>query len=190
VAEASQRFGIPVVWIRAVMRVESGDVVRAVSPKGALGLMQLMPQTWTVLRLRYGLGADPFDPHDNIVAGVGYMRELLDRFGAPGFLAAYNAGPSRYEEYVATGRPLPAETRAYLTLLARLLRGGAADEPAPLLAVRRGWANGPLFVGHASASAKISQAAVDPFSIDGTTGDWAALAPRSSRLFVATTGPK
>jgi soluble lytic murein transglycosylase-like protein len=76
-----------------------------------MGLMQIMPETWATLRLRYGLGADPFDPHDNILAGAAYLRELHDRYGSPGFLAAYNAGPARYEDHLATGQPLPAETR-------------------------------------------------------------------------------
>src|SRR3546814_17844195 len=94
------------------MRVESRGDVRAVSPKGAMGLMQLMPDTWASLRVRLGLGANPYDPRDNILAGAAYLREMHDRYGSPGFLAAYNAGPGRYEEALA-GRPLPAETRAY-----------------------------------------------------------------------------
>lgn len=94
VAEAALRFGIPTAWIRAVMRVESNGDRRAVSPKGALGLMQLMPKTWADMRARYGLGRDPFDPHDNILAGAAFLRELHDRYGSPGFLAAYNAGPA------------------------------------------------------------------------------------------------
>ena len=74
IAEASHRFSIPESWIRAVIQAESLGDVRAVSPKGAIGLMQIMPETWSDLRLRYGLGADPFDPHDNIVAGGTYLR--------------------------------------------------------------------------------------------------------------------
>ena len=105
IAEASRRFGIPERWIRAVMRVESGGRVRAVSPKGAIGLMQIMPETWAGLRQRYRLGRDPYDPHDNILAGAAYLREMHDRYGTAGFLAAYNAGPGRYAEYLATGRP-------------------------------------------------------------------------------------
>ena len=85
-AEASHRFGIPELWIRAVIQAESLGDVRAVSPKGAIGLMQIMPETWSDLRLRYDLGADPFDPHDNIAAGAAYLRELHDRYGDPGFL--------------------------------------------------------------------------------------------------------
>ena len=99
IAEASQRFGIPAAWIRAIMRVESRGDRRAISPKGAIGLMQLMPDTWAALRARYGLGRDPFDAHDNILAGAAFLREMHDRYGSPGFLAAYNAGPGRYEAY-------------------------------------------------------------------------------------------
>ena len=119
VAEAALRFGIPASWITAVMQAESRGVVRAVSPKGAMGLMQIMPDTWSGLRSRYGLGADPFDPHDNILAGAAYLRELHDRYGTAGFLAAYNAGPGRYEDHLASGRPLPAETQAYVAALHR-----------------------------------------------------------------------
>jgi len=107
VAEASRRFSISPSWIRAVMRVESLGDPLAVSPKGAMGLMQIMPDTWSELRSRYGLGADPYDAHDNIMAGAAYLREMHDRYGERGFLAACNAGPSRYEDHLATGRPLP-----------------------------------------------------------------------------------
>jgi hypothetical protein len=117
IAEASQRFQVPVAWIRAVMHVESGGRLRAVSPKGAMGLMQIMPKTYAGLRLRYHLGEDPYDPRDNILAGAAYLREMHDRYGSPGFLAAYNAGPERYDEHLATGRPLPIETQAYVAML-------------------------------------------------------------------------
>ena len=92
IAEAAQRFAIPAAWIRAIMRIESRGDRRAVSAKGAMGLMQLMPETWAALRTRYGLGRDTFDPHDNILAGAAFLRETHDRYGSPGFLAAYNAG--------------------------------------------------------------------------------------------------
>jgi soluble lytic murein transglycosylase-like protein len=118
VVEASRRFGIPTVWIRAVISQESGGDVYAVSSKGAMGLMQIMPQTWRDLRARYGFGRDPFDPHDNVHAGTAYLRELHDRYGMPGFLAAYNAGPARYEDYLTAGRPLPAETVNYVSAVA------------------------------------------------------------------------
>ena len=117
IAEAAHRFALPARWISRVMRVESAGDVRAVSSAGAMGLMQIMPATWKELRVRYHLGHDPFDAHDNIFAGAAYLRELYDRYGSPGFLAAYNAGPERYEEYLA-GRPLPRETSAYVAKLA------------------------------------------------------------------------
>ena len=108
VADAARRFGIPEAWIWAVMRVESGGNARAVSRAGAMGLMQIMPATWGHLRARYGLGADPFDVRDNIMAGAAYLREMHDRYGnASAMLAAYNAGPGRYDDYLSRGRPLP-----------------------------------------------------------------------------------
>ena len=92
-----------------MMQVESGGDERATSPRGAMGLMQLMPGTWVELSVRYGLGLDPFDPSDNILAGTAYLKEMHDRFGSAGFLAAYHAGPARYEQHLATGQPLPPE---------------------------------------------------------------------------------
>ena len=94
IAEASERFGIPAAWIRAIVRVEGGEDARIASRKGAIGLMQLMPETWTELRLRYALGADPSDPRDNILAGTAHLREMYDRYGSKGFVAAYIMGPS------------------------------------------------------------------------------------------------
>ncbi|TIX02209.1 MAG: lytic transglycosylase domain-containing protein, partial [Mesorhizobium sp.] len=124
IAEASKRFRIPEHWIRAILAAESAQDVRAVSSAGAMGLMQVMPGTWNELRARYALGDDPFAPRDNILAGTAYLREMLDRYGNVGaMLAAYNAGPSRYDEHLATGRPLPAETRAYVAKLAPILSG-------------------------------------------------------------------
>jgi soluble lytic murein transglycosylase-like protein len=152
VTEASRRFGVPEHWIRAVMHTESSQKPRARSRKGAMGLMQIMPTTWTDLRARYGLGADPYDPHDNILAGAAYMRELHDRYGAPGFLAAYNAGPGRYERYLATGRPLPDETRAYVETLAPMI--GSAPVKVQLGAVARSfaWANSSMFATRSADS--------------------------------------
>ncbi|UPJ44020.1 lytic transglycosylase domain-containing protein [Bradyrhizobium sp. 40] len=120
VDEASKRFAIPVTWIGSVINVESARDVHAKSPKSAMGLMQIMPATWAEFRERYNLGNDPYDPHDNILAGTAYLRELLDRYGSPGVFAAYNAGPSRYEEHLAGGS-LPEETRVYVAKLANLL---------------------------------------------------------------------
>lgn len=127
VREASQRFGVPEHWIHAVIRIESAGRITAVSSAGAMGLMQLMPGTWARQRARYGLGSDPFDPRDNIMAGTSYLREMYDRYGAAGFLAAYNAGPGRYEEWRDKGRPLPLETRRYVAAIATMLQ----DESRP-----------------------------------------------------------
>ena len=122
IAEASIRFGVPEDWIRRVMRAESGGrTMLAGSPitsrAGAMGLMQLMPGTWAKVRAAHGLGTDPRDPRDNILAGTAYLRAMYDRFGYPGLFAAYNAGPGRYAEHLVTGRRLPAETVAYVAAL-------------------------------------------------------------------------
>jgi membrane-bound lytic murein transglycosylase B len=173
VVEAARRFGIPASWIRAVMQVENGGDAQAVSPKGAMGLMQIMPETWADLRQRYGLSADPFDPHDNIIAGAAYLRELHDRYGSPGFLAAYNAGPARYEDHLATGQPLPPETRAYVALLAPLIGDGTIDDTAMVAISVRQWTEAPLFAVHA-----------DDHATDTRAQDLTALAPQSEGLFV------
>jgi Transglycosylase SLT domain len=130
IAEASQRFRIPSAWIRAVMRAESAAMQRAVSPKGAMGLMQIMPNTWNELRVRYRLGKDPYNPRDNILAGTAYLRELHDHYGSPGFLAAYNAGPKRYEDYLSRKRSLPSETRAYVAALLPFVSDGDRSDRA------------------------------------------------------------
>ena len=123
IAEASQRFGIPESWIMQVMRAESGGrtkqngrLIR--SRVGAMGLMQLMPATWNDMRVRFGLGNNPDDPRDNILAGTAYLRLMADRFGYPGCFAAYNAGPARYAAYIAGRSRLPAETIAYVRTVA------------------------------------------------------------------------
>jgi len=148
IAEAAQRFGIPEDWIIAVLRAESAGDVRAVSPAGALGLMQVMPATWDDLRARHGLGRDPYDPRDNILAGTAYLREMFDRYGnVAAMLAAYNAGPGRYDEHLATGRALPPETRAYVAALAPVLGGAVVSEaPAPAPPPPPDWREAPLFV--------------------------------------------
>lgn len=170
VAEASQRFAIPEDWIYAVMRVESGGRIRAVSSAGAMGLMQLMPGTWARQRARFGLGSDPFDPRDNIMAGVSYLREMYDRYGTNGFLAAYNAGPARYEDFVRRGRPLPTETINYVARIApRLQSGGtmiatSAASPSPVAARPTviSWPQASLFVARSERPASDSVAATDP----------------------------
>jgi soluble lytic murein transglycosylase-like protein len=150
IAEASVRFAIPEHWIRAVMRVESAGNPQAISRAGAMGLMQVMPETWAELRQHQGLGGDPFDPRDNILAGTAYLRAMLDRYGTVGaMLAAYNAGPGRYNEFLSTGRPLPAETRAYVATLAPLLNGGRA---LPHPSVASDWREATLFTDRSTAS--------------------------------------
>jgi hypothetical protein len=122
IAEAARRFAIPDAWIRAVIRAESAgrttlDGRPITSPAGAMGLMQLMPETYAELRPRFGLGPDPYDPHDNIAAGAAYLRQMFDRYGYPALFAAYNAGPERFEAYIRDGENLPAETWNYLRKL-------------------------------------------------------------------------
>ncbi|WP_246206785.1 lytic transglycosylase domain-containing protein [Methylocystis heyeri] len=194
VSEAAQRFGIPAAWIRAVMHVESRGDRRAISPKGAMGLMQLMPDTWAGLRVRYGLGRDPYDPHDNILAGAAYLRELHDRYGSPGFLAAYNAGPGRYEDYRDRGRPLPGETIAYAAELLPLIGEGNADPTVLTASVARlVWFNAPLFATRSNGAQVADQAASDRSSRETPAGagvrDLSAIAPQSKGLFVALSSP-
>jgi soluble lytic murein transglycosylase-like protein len=133
ITEASMRFGIPEIWIERVMRAESaGQTSSAGRPirsrAGAIGLMQLMPATWQTMRQTLDLGPNPDDPRANILAGTAYLRRLYDRFGYPGLFAAYNAGPGRYADHLSTGRPLPAETIAYLIKL----RVAPSDRGVPL----------------------------------------------------------
>lgn len=170
VAEAAQRFGIPAQWIYAVIRAESAGRTGAVSSAGAMGLMQLMPGTWARQRARFRLGADPFNPRDNIMAGTSYLREMYDRYGASGFLAAYNAGPGRYEEWRDSGRPLPAETRAYVARIAYMMQTAgsptAIANASPVQPVRTSWTQSLLFAvcGDAAADAPGSFAAAPPNS--------------------------
>jgi hypothetical protein len=154
VADAARRFGIPEAWIWAVMRVESRGVSRAVSPAGAMGLMQIMPATWAGLRARYGLGPDPFNVRDNIMAGAAYLRELHDRYGnVTPMLAAYNAGPGRADDFVSRGRPLPPETVGYLAQLAPSVgKAGATEAAISAPPDPFAWRRAALFVRTASAA--------------------------------------
>jgi hypothetical protein len=188
VAEASQRFGIPVSWIRAVMHAESGEDVHALSPKGAMGLMQIMPATWASLRACHGLGANPYDPHDNILAGAAFLRDLHDRYGSPGFLAAYNAGPGRYEDHLATGRQLPDETRAYVAAIAPLIGEGRIDGTMAIASVARSWTEGSIFVGQDERAQGVDEVSASVRPIRSPSArrvvDMSALVPRSDSLFV------
>lgn len=125
IAQATIRFELPERWLHAVMRAESGgcetmDGAPTVSSAGAMGLMQLMPGTWAEYRDKLQLGDDPHEPRDNILAGTAYLRVLYDRFGWPGALAAYHAGPTRYEQHLSDGRSLPPSTLDYLAHIERL----------------------------------------------------------------------
>ncbi|WP_176591863.1 lytic transglycosylase domain-containing protein [Sphingobium sp. EM0848] len=137
IAAASARFGIDRQWVEAVMRAESGGrtVWRGrpiTSAAGAMGLMQLMPGTWADMRRLHGLGQNPHDPHDNIVAGTAYLAAMNRRFGYPGLFGAYHAGPARYRQFLLEGRPLPPETRAYMTgITASLGMEWAAPQTRP-----------------------------------------------------------
>jgi soluble lytic murein transglycosylase-like protein len=191
VTEGSKRFGVPEHWIRAVMHVESSAKQRARSSKGAMGLMQIMPKTWIELRARYGLGADPYDLRDNILAGAAYIRELYDHYGAPGFLAAYNAGPGRYERHLATGRPLPDETQAYVATLAPMITRARTNGPTGAVARSFAWAGSSLF---APRSAGISSDRSSPADMHQNRSsrahgvvDLSALVPHSGNLFAHRT---
>jgi soluble lytic murein transglycosylase-like protein len=192
VTEASKRFGVPEHWIRAVMHVESGAKQKARSSKGAMGLMQIMPKTWTELRARYGFGADPYDPRDNILAGAAYIRELYDRYGAPGFLAAYNAGPGRYERHLATGRPLPDETQAYVATLAPMIDRARTNVQLGAVARSFASANSSLFAPRSAgiSSDRSSPAAMRQNHSSRAHGvvDLSAFVPHSGNLFVHPTG--
>ncbi|HEY8065826.1 MAG TPA: lytic transglycosylase domain-containing protein [Methylosinus sp.] len=190
VTEAARRFGIPAAWIRAVMAIESRARRDVISPKGAIGLMQIMPDTWTELRSRYTLAGDPFDAHDNIFAGAAYLRELHDRYGSPGFLAAYNAGPRRYEDYLGGRRSMPPETRAYVATLLPLMLGNDSARPAiRSVSGLSPWMKAPLFVQYTDSQRATNHPAPIQTATYTTavavTRDLSAIAPRSDGLFVA-----
>jgi len=138
VTEASAKFDVPERWIREVMHQESGGHLYSrggdliTSGAGAMGLMQVMPGTYDELRARYAeLGSDPFDPHNNILAGTAYIREMYDIYGSPGFLAAYNAGPGRLDDYLTRSRTLPLETRRYVASIGPKIAGAFPTTRSP-----------------------------------------------------------
>ena len=200
VTDAARRFGLPEAWIWAVMRVESNRDARAVSSAGARGLMQIMPATWTGLRARYRFGRDPFDPRDNIMAGAAYLREMHDRYGnVTAMLAASNAGPGRYDEHLSRGRPLPAETRAYLAKLASITGGAgdtqlAAAPPSDPYAWRRA-ALFPVRADAASDRGASAESGATPTLSERSPADrssvaMAAVASPSLGLFVPLSGER
>jgi hypothetical protein len=189
VDEAASRFSVPASWIRAVIQIESKGNPKAVSPKGAVGLMQLMPSTYAELRIRCGLGADPADPHDNIVAGTAYLRDMRERFGTEGFIAAYNAGPQRYEDHLATGQPLPEETLTYVAKLAPLLSGGLVADDRSVTIDHVSWQQAPLFVERRAGVSGVSRTVFMPQASfarnDRSVADLSALVPPPGHLFVS-----
>ena len=130
IADASRRFDVPQPWIRAVMVAESGGRTMLdenqpiVSSAGAMGLMQLMPDTYNDMRVAYGLGRDPQDPHDNIFAGTAFLHRLFLAYGFPAMFSAYNDGPGNLEFRLMHGELLPRETRDYVADITRALLGG------------------------------------------------------------------
>jgi D-alanyl-D-alanine carboxypeptidase len=152
IREAAARYNVPEQWIRAVMQQESGGEEQAVSPVGAMGLMQVMPETYEQLRENYGLGNDPYDPHNNIRAGTAYIREMYDEFGSPGFLAGYNAGPDRVESYLSgASRRLPDETVNYIAAISPNL-GDAVPPSGPLAMYASAHPTGTTTTGASVAS--------------------------------------
>ena len=107
IERVSAQQGVDARLVKAVIQVESGYQPQARSPKGAMGLMQLMPQTARQYAVR-----NPFDPAANIEAGIKHLRSLLDRFELPLALAAYNAGQAAVQRF--GGVPPYAETRDYV----------------------------------------------------------------------------
>lgn len=173
------------------MRAESAGDVWAVSSSGAMGLMQIMPQTWADLRVHHRLGTDPFDVRDNILAGTAYLREMHARFGSPGFLAAYNAGPGRYEEHLATGWELPEETQAFVVILAPLVGGERADGAVVAAADPQAWTRAPIFIArvvstHGDQKPSLS-VQTDRRPASHSVAGLSAITPQSDGLFVQST---
>jgi hypothetical protein len=88
-----------------------------------MGLMQLMPATYRDMRAEFGLGADPFVPRDNILAGAAYLRWLKSKYGYPAMFAAYNDGPGNLEARLMNAGLLPAETRTYVARVMAAIEG-------------------------------------------------------------------
>ena len=128
-----------------------------------MGLMQVMPGTYDELSRRYTLGGDPYEPHDNIMAGTAYIREMYDRYGAPGFLAAYNAGPYRLEDYLGGNGSLPDETVNYVASIAPRL-GGNVPMTGPLAVYAQG--GGQAAAPFAVASRAVAKTSSKPYQLN------------------------
>ncbi|MGP2492629.1 lytic transglycosylase domain-containing protein [Mesorhizobium sp. PUT5] len=189
ITDAARRFDVSERWIRAVMAVESVNGPAALSPKGAIGLMQVMPATWDELRAKHGLGDDPWRPRDNILAGTAYLREMHDRYGSvSAMLAAYNAGPGRYDSHLATGRPLPAETVDYVAKIMPMIDGTGAVARSAGRPAAPSWSRAPLFAGRSNVQNEDDPASAGlPFGSRPDASaivDLSALGPPSDGLFV------
>ena len=189
VADASLRFGVPVSWIDAVIQAESGGNPHAVSSKGALGLMQVMPSTYADLSAPLRLGPDPLDVHDNVMAGAAYLRLMFGRYGVVGMVGAYNAGPARWEAYLQASQPLPSETVAELARLGPVLgfegheavsRVSTAPPRSPLEA--------PIFVGLASRTPAGDEHERDRRIVEAVAAN-PSLVVAPNGLFAAVAGP-
>jgi Transglycosylase SLT domain len=99
------------------------------------------------LHARCGLGSDAFNPRDSSLGDTAYLREMNDRCGWRGFVAAYNAGPERYRQSFVDGRPLPRETRNYIAKLLPQIGLAAVDGTTTEVAPPLDWPEAPLFVG-------------------------------------------
>ncbi|HWD28244.1 MAG TPA: lytic transglycosylase domain-containing protein [Rhizomicrobium sp.] len=130
IQEASRRYALSGQWIRAVMLIESGGRTmldenrKIISTAGAMGLMQLMPETWREMRAQLRLGTDPYDPHDNVMAGAAYLSGLYKQYGYPTMFAAYNDGPGMLAAHAALNQALPVETENYVRDIASILGTG------------------------------------------------------------------
>lgn len=124
IEDAATRFGVNPLLVKAVIKAESGADTRAVSCKGAQGLMQLMPDTASDMDVE-----NPFDPEDNIFGGTRYLKTLLERFGQDRelALAAYNAGPETVMSY--KGIPPYPETRAFVERVMKYYRQFQTERP-------------------------------------------------------------
>ncbi|MBV5262906.1 lytic transglycosylase domain-containing protein [Pinisolibacter sp. B13] len=186
IRDAAQRFEIPAVWIRAVIEVASGGDARAISPQGAIGLMQIPPETWAELRTRYHLGDDPYAPDDNIVAGAARLRELYDRYGAEGFLAAYIAGPRRYNDHLKTGRPLPPEVQIRVAHLLPLIGTTSTDAATTNRSDEPTWTTAPLFIGRLDTGSTADRPKVEDRSAERSAAGAVIAEPSEGRRSSAT----
>jgi soluble lytic murein transglycosylase-like protein len=194
IAEASTRFALPQSWIGAVMRRESGGRTRLngvpiTSRAGAMGLMQVMPGTYEGLRRQYQLGAKPYDPRDNILAGTAYLRQMYERYGYPSMFAAYNAGPRRFDDFLLRGRPLPGETMAYVAKVVPGAEMAMASGLAPFNVPK----SSPINAAQASRKSPLDRLffALSDIKIDPNAGQpGSAVTPSPERnLFVALSQP-